>query len=109
MADHFGVSQEEPQGVDHNVVLMRGHGMSVVAPDIKSCVLRSYYTKENAAIQSTVLVTNAAYYGVNATTPRYLNSEEAADATGMTIWSADKPWDLWVREVERSNLYLNEA
>ena len=85
--------------------------MSVIAPDIEACVLRSIYTQKNASIQSTVLTTaRAACPSGNGTPqPQYLSAEEAAAAAQMTLWSSGRPWKLWVREVEASGMYVNEA
>jgi ribulose-5-phosphate 4-epimerase/fuculose-1-phosphate aldolase len=110
LADHFTDSKEKTSKTDHAVVLMRGHGMTVVAPNIEECVLRSIYTPKNASIQSTVLLTRAAYQ-VSGNTPAgpaaFLNKQEAAAAAEMTHWSSSRPWGLWVSEVEKSALYSN--
>ncbi|KAF2098382.1 arad-like aldolase/epimerase [Rhizodiscina lignyota] len=92
----------------HAVALMRGHGLTVVADNIEECVLRAIYTQKNAAIQTTALTTRAAY-GKATQEIKYLSEEESAAATNMTKWSAQRPWKLWVREVEASNLYVNAA
>ena len=36
-------------------------------------------------------------------------AEECEDAAGMSKWSAGRPWRLWLREVEASPLYVNQA
>jgi ribulose-5-phosphate 4-epimerase/fuculose-1-phosphate aldolase len=100
-----------------SVVLMRGHGMTVVGESIEEVVLRSVYTQKNAAIQTTALVSQAAFLGtggnLNAVGAgqglRYLSEKEAEDATGMTKWSKERPWGLWVAEVRACGLYRNET
>ena len=110
------LSREEGDGdaetgrPDHPVVLMRGHGFTLVAEDIEGCVLRAIYTQKNALIQSAALTTRAAY-GEQLTRHdvKYLNEDELAPAAEITKWSAQRPWDLWLREVGACNLYVNEA
>lgn len=93
------------------VVLMRGHGFTAVADSLEEAVFRGIYTQKNAAIQTSALTTLAAAHARNeAFQPiKYLSPEEAEAAKGMAKWSAQRPWKLWVREVEASNLYVNSA
>ena len=58
LASHFSSSNSQDS---HSVVLMRGHGMTVAAPNIEECVLRAIYAQQNAAIQTNALVTRSAY------------------------------------------------
>jgi ribulose-5-phosphate 4-epimerase/fuculose-1-phosphate aldolase len=100
---------------EHVVVLMRGHGMTVVGPTIQDCVLRAVYTQNNAAIQTTTLLTRAAYRADLAQGQEmergihYLSEEEADAAMDMTKWSALRPWTLWLREVEAAGVYVNRG
>jgi len=94
---------------DHAVVLMRGHGLTVVAPSIEDCVLRAVYTQKNAMIQTTALTTLAGHRGGDASGIRYLSETEAKAAEDMTKWSAMRPWKLWLREVESADMYVNLA
>ncbi|RFU30116.1 hypothetical protein B7463_g6228, partial [Scytalidium lignicola] len=100
---------------DQSVVLMRGHGMTVVGPTIQDCVLRAIYTQNNATIQTTALLTRAAWrselaQGQEPAEPiHYLSEEEANAAMEMTKWSAMRPWKLWLREVEAAGLYVNRG
>jgi ribulose-5-phosphate 4-epimerase/fuculose-1-phosphate aldolase len=93
---------------EHAVVLMRGHGLTVVADNIEECVLRAIYTQQTALIQTTALMAKGASGGP-AQGIKYLNEEEAAASTDMTNWSAQRPWKLWVREVESAGLYVNQG
>lgn len=123
---HLGLALAKCFDCGNAVTLMRGHGMTIVAPNIESAVLRAVYTQKNASIQTTALVMQAAYFGsvmrthtaryigtaeVNATTTgegidlHYLSPEESAAATEATIWSVQRPWDLWRKEVEACGLY----
>jgi ribulose-5-phosphate 4-epimerase/fuculose-1-phosphate aldolase len=111
LATYFSATPNSP-APDRTVVLMRGHGMTVLAPTIEDCVLRAVYTQSNAAIQTTTLLTQAAYFGgktAEAAEIKYLSDEEAAAALDMTKWSAMRPWALWLREVEAVGLYVNRG
>ncbi|KAL9624118.1 MAG: hypothetical protein Q9160_001640 [Pyrenula sp. 1 TL-2023] len=102
--------EEGSRETSHSVVLMRGHGLTVVGPSIEDSVLRAVYTQQNAGIQTTALLTRAAHHGAAteaSASLAFLGESEIKDATDMTTWSALRPWRLWVREVEASNLYTN--
>ena len=113
--------KSEPQ---NPVVLMRGHGFTVCAKAIEDCVLRAVYTQKNAEIQSTALLTRMAYLNSSRNDVpsadglsrsevvgglATLSEEEAEGAKDMTLWSAHRPWRLWVREVEAQAMYVNLA
>jgi len=118
LAAHFA-SEADPSKPIHSVALMRGHGLTVHGPSIQDAVLRAVYTQQNAAIQTTALITRAAHYGLQSWSGgmsasggeeiAYLSEKEADDAAGMTQWSAMRPWKLWLREVEAAGLYVNMA
>lgn len=115
LASHF-CTKADATVPDHNVVLMRGHGMTVVGPTIQDCVLRAVYTQNNAVIQTTTLLTRAAWrtelaaHGKQAEEEiAFLSEEEAEAAMEMTRWSALRPWTLWLREVEAAGIYVNRG
>lgn len=95
------------------VALMRGHGLTVVADGVEEVVSRSVYTMKNASIQTAALTMQSAFAGHSGGSRpgglRFLDESESKAATGMAQWSAQRPWKLWVREVEASGLYLNSA
>lgn len=107
---HLGEALARNFEYGQTVVLMRAHGFTTVAEEggIEECVARGVYTMRNAAIQTAALTTQAAY--ANRDGPlqpiRYLSPEEA-EATRTR--SAERPWKLWLREIEASNLYVNSA
>jgi HCOMODA/2-hydroxy-3-carboxy-muconic semialdehyde decarboxylase len=75
---------------EHSVVLMRGHGATVVAGSLKMAVFRAVYTQVNAELQL-----NALQLGeVN-----YLNAGEAASTTTAVGGQVDRAWQLWKEEV----------
>ena len=71
---------------DHALVLMRGHGMTVVGDTLPQAVFRAVYTEANARIQ---LASNQ--LGV----PEYLTSEEAAAANATNDGQIGRAWDFW--------------
>jgi HCOMODA/2-hydroxy-3-carboxy-muconic semialdehyde decarboxylase len=77
---------------DHVAVLMRGHGVAVVGPNLRFAVGRSIYLEANASIQL-----QAIGLGGEVT---YLSPEEAATvmATGENR-GYERPWELWKRHV----------
>jgi len=72
------------------VVLMRGHGCTVVGNSLEQVVYRAIYTELNAKLQ-----TKAHTLG----DPDFLNDEEAAMAARTMDATVSRAWDLWSQEV----------
>ena len=72
-------------------VLMRGHGMTVVAENIPEVVFRAIYTEMNAKLQM-----NAARLEGPLT---FLSDEEGRRATQSNRPTIERPWELWKKEV----------
>ncbi len=70
------------------VVLMRGHGATVVGPDLRLVVFRAIYTKQNAELQAQALALGQ---------PVYLTEAEGAAAARNIGGQIDRPWSLWRR------------
>jgi len=75
------------------VILMRGHGVTVVAKSIKEAVFRSVYTEINARAQAQALALSGSV--------EYLSKEEAELSSEANAGQVDRPWDLWKRRVGR--------
>ncbi len=73
------------------VVLMRGHGSTVVGSSVEEAVFRAVYTEMNARLQMQALALGD---------PVYLNDAEAARATRTNHGVMRRAWDLWARDVE---------
>lgn len=71
---------------DHTVVLMRGHGNTVVAETLHKVVYRAVYTEVNARVQL-----QAATLG----DVTYLTEQEARATLGSVEGQADRAWNLW--------------
>jgi ribulose-5-phosphate 4-epimerase/fuculose-1-phosphate aldolase len=75
---------------DRAVVLMRGHGSTVVGASIEEAVFRAIYTEMNARLQMQALALGE---------PVYLNTEEAARSTRTNQGVLRRAWDLWAGDV----------
>lgn len=71
----------------HAIVLMRGHGATVVGTSIKEAVFRAVYATQNAQ-----LVPVAQQLG----TPAFLDPEEARLADELHGFVVGRPWDYWL-------------
>lgn len=94
----------------HNVVLMNNHGFTTVGTSIKQAVYRAVYTHVNAGIQTNALmIRSAAGVKADAQGLRYLNEAQVKGSLEMNHASQDRPWGLWVREVEACPLYAKQS
>jgi len=102
-----------PEAPEHAVVLMRRHGFTTHGGDIETAVYRAIYTKINAAAQTNSLLLRAAFSQGSTSEAKFefepLTQEMCDGCTKMNEGTQDKPWKLWVAEVERSSLYVNKA
>jgi len=73
------------------MVLMRGHGATMVGKTIRLAVYRAMYAVQNAHIQLEALRLGEV---------TYLAPEEAAKQDAYTDEVVHRPWNLWQREVE---------
>ena len=73
-----------------SVVLMRGHGSTVVGNSIEQAVYRAIYSEVNARLQ--IEATKLGQV-------TYLTAQEAQKAATMNDTVLSRPWELWVREV----------
>jgi hypothetical protein len=97
--------------LDHNVVLMANHGFTTVGTSVKQAVYRAVYTHNNAGVQANALMLRNASLAVNAEKVgalRYLNEEQTVGGMKLNDASQERPWSLWVKEVESSPLYVNK-
>ncbi|KAI1430359.1 class II aldolase and Adducin N-terminal domain-containing protein [Xylaria sp. FL1777] len=95
---------------DYSVALMRSHGFTVCTTSIESAVFQAVYTQLNARVQSDALAIERAYAGSGAGPDDglvYLTARQAEDSYATNAGTVQRPWDLWVREVKVSPLYVN--
>ena len=81
LATHFGLSQ---------VVLMRGHGFTVVGATLQEAVFRAVYTVRNSEIQRAAMALGE---------PKYLSDGEAAACDRTTRSQSSRAWDLWMNDL----------
>jgi len=79
---------------DKPIVLMRGHGATVVGITVIQAVHRTYYATVNAQLQAEALRLG---------TPIYLEDEEARLSAAANDFSAERAWALWKDELDRGN------
>lgn len=79
---------------DKPMVLMRGHGATLVGVSIKQVVFRSVYAVQNAALQVDALRLGE---------PVYLEGEEAVKAAETSDRVVERPWSLWRSETLRDS------
>ena len=86
---------------ENTLVLMRGHGSTVVAPSLKQAVYRAVYVEVNAQLQI-----EASRLG-----PIEFLSEGEAQATQVTNeGQVDRPWNLWkTRAIKAQKSWLPEV
>lgn len=70
----------------NDIVLMRGHGLTIVGPDLKLAVYRAIYANHNARCQL-----EAARLGE----VTYLTAEEAATCKQTVEADVERPWHMW--------------
>jgi ribulose-5-phosphate 4-epimerase/fuculose-1-phosphate aldolase len=77
-----------------NIVLMRGHGCTTVAPTLKLAVYRGVYAQVNARLQMQALQLGD---------PEYLTQAEceASMASNSTEGQVERPWAFWKEAVAR--------
>jgi len=102
---HNPTNTTNTTSIDHPLVLMRGHGFTTVDSSIETAVYRAFYAQANARIQTTAIGLASAF-GAQASI-EYLSGREQLDTSvwNQALW--DKPWLLWVRQVERNAVYEN--
>jgi ribulose-5-phosphate 4-epimerase/fuculose-1-phosphate aldolase len=71
---------------ESSVVLMRGHGITVVGEDLRTAVFRAVYTVVNAQVQAKALALGQ---------PTYLTDGEARAATASNVGQMTRAWDFW--------------
>jgi ribulose-5-phosphate 4-epimerase/fuculose-1-phosphate aldolase len=81
--------------VGHDIVLMRGHGSTVVGHSIPHVIYRAVYAEINARYQLSV-------QGMGEI--NYLTSGESARCVETIEQQMQRPWDLWAEEARRRRL-----
>jgi HCOMODA/2-hydroxy-3-carboxy-muconic semialdehyde decarboxylase len=69
-----------------NIVLMRGHGSTVIGGSLRQVVYRAVYAEVNARFQTQAMMMGEV---------TYLSSAEAKSCVATVEAQAQRPWDLW--------------
>lgn len=113
---------------DRKVVLMRKHGFTTWGTEIESAVFRAVFTATNARVQTASTLLRTAFGGL-AGTGMSLNAwqmdtnqgalfnndfepltpEQTTDSESSIAGTIDRPWGLWLAEVEANPLYKNNG
>jgi ribulose-5-phosphate 4-epimerase/fuculose-1-phosphate aldolase len=72
---------------DRNVVLMRGHGMTVVGPNVRRATYNAVYTQLNARVEMEALKLGQ---------PKFMNKFEV-----QRVGQINRAWDAWAQGVKR--------
>ena len=83
----LGKDLADKLGKDAAVVLMRGHGDSVVGPSLPNAVFRAYYTEINARQQLAALTIGGPI--------NFMTRAEARTANDAMLRASSRPWALW--------------
>jgi ribulose-5-phosphate 4-epimerase/fuculose-1-phosphate aldolase len=72
------------------LVLMRGHGATVVGSSVKEAVFRAVYARVNAQLQPVAMQLGE---------PKFLSAEEAAKSDELHHAVLHRPWDYWKKRI----------
>jgi len=73
-----------------SLVLMRGHGSTVVGASIEQAIYRALYAEVNARLQMQAKMLGEV---------KYLNAQEAAKAAATNDSQVARVWELWQQEI----------
>lgn len=122
MAAKFSLEaeSEDHKGLpDFPVVLMRRHGFTTCGRTIKEAVFRAVFTTKNAKIQTMSSLLRSSFESLSSplSLPQStdalahpfepLTSQQAKDTEASMSATVDRPWQLWLKEVEKQDFYAN--
>ena len=87
LTPNLGKDLARKLGPDAAVVLMRGHGDSVVGPSLPNAVFRAYYTEINARQQLAAITIGGPI--------NFMTRAEALTANAAMLNASARPWALW--------------
>jgi ribulose-5-phosphate 4-epimerase/fuculose-1-phosphate aldolase len=87
LTPNLGKDLAKKLGPDAAVVLMRGHGDSVVGPSLPNAVFRAYYTEINARQQLAAIAIGGPI--------NFMTRPEALTANDAMLRASARPWALW--------------
>jgi HCOMODA/2-hydroxy-3-carboxy-muconic semialdehyde decarboxylase len=87
LTPNLGRDLAKKLGKDAAVVLMRGHGDSVVGPSLPNAVFRAYYTEINARQQLAAIAIGGPI--------NFMTRAEAITSSDAMLRASARPWALW--------------
>jgi ribulose-5-phosphate 4-epimerase/fuculose-1-phosphate aldolase len=87
LTPRLGQTLAKKLGKEAAVVLMRGHGDSVVGPSLPNAVFRAYYTEINARQQLAAITIGGPI--------NFMTRAEALTANEAMLRASARPWALW--------------
>jgi ribulose-5-phosphate 4-epimerase/fuculose-1-phosphate aldolase len=90
LTPRLGKDLAQKLGKEAAVVLMRGHGDSVVGPSLPNAVFRAYYTEINARQQLAALTIGGPI--------NFMTKAEALTANQAMLSASARPWALWRKQ-----------
>jgi ribulose-5-phosphate 4-epimerase/fuculose-1-phosphate aldolase len=87
---NLGKELAKKLGPDAAVVLMRGHGDSVVGPSLPNAVFRAYYTEINARQQLAAITIGGPI--------NFMTRAEAMTSNDAMLRASARPWALWRKQ-----------
>ncbi|MFZ0608638.1 MAG: class II aldolase/adducin family protein [Xanthobacteraceae bacterium] len=87
LTPELGKDLAKKLGKEAAVVLMRGHGDSVVGPSLPNAVFRAYYTEVNARQQLAAITIGGPI--------NFMSRAEALTANDAMLRASARPWALW--------------
>jgi HCOMODA/2-hydroxy-3-carboxy-muconic semialdehyde decarboxylase len=93
LTPNLGKDLAKKLGKEAAVVLMRGHGDSVVGPSLPNAVFRAYYTEINARQQLAAMTIGGPI--------NFLTKAEAMTSNDAMLRASARPWALWRKKALR--------
>jgi ribulose-5-phosphate 4-epimerase/fuculose-1-phosphate aldolase len=87
LTPNLGKDLAKKLGPEAAVVLMRGHGDSVVGPSLPNAVFRAYYTEINARQQLAAITIGGPI--------NFMTRAEAVTSNDAMLRASARPWALW--------------
>src|SRR5277367_6585405 len=87
LTPQLGKDLAKKLGKDAAVVLMRGHGDSVVGPSLPNAVFRAYYTEINARQQLQAIAIGGPI--------NFMTRDESITSNDAMLRASARPWALW--------------
>jgi ribulose-5-phosphate 4-epimerase/fuculose-1-phosphate aldolase len=87
LTPNLGKDLAKKLGPEAAVVLMRGHGDSVVGPSLPNAVFRAYYTEINARQQLAAITIGGPI--------NFMTRAEALTSNDAMLRASARPWALW--------------